>query len=100
MSHATCELIWLWSLRQKLHLFQKESMKLYHDNKVVVYISNNHVFHERTKYIEADCHFISEKVKSKEIIIPFVRSQDQLANIFTNPLARYILFHVFQSWFV
>jgi hypothetical protein len=33
-----------------------------------------------------DCHFIHEKIQAKEIETPFVRSKDQLANVFTKGL--------------
>jgi hypothetical protein len=61
--------------------------------------------HERTKHIELDCHFIREKVQSKEIETPFVKSEDQLADIFikglrvntfnniSNKLGLYDLYH-------
>jgi hypothetical protein len=38
------------------------------------------------KYIELDCHFIREKNQSKEIETPYVKSEDQLADIFTKEL--------------
>jgi hypothetical protein len=33
-----------------------------------------------------DCHFIREKIQSKEIEAPYVKSGDQLADIFTKEL--------------
>lgn len=41
------------------------------------------VFHEQTKNIEIDCHFVREKVLSEEIIIDFVSFSDQLADMLT-----------------
>lgn len=39
--------------------------------------------HDRTKHIEIDRHFIKEKLDGGVIELPYVRSEDQLADVLT-----------------
>ena len=64
MALAPCELIWLKHLLQELRFGKDEQMKLICDNQDALHISSNPVFHERTKHIKVDCHFIKGKIAS------------------------------------
>ena len=86
MALATCELIWLKHLLQELRFGKDKQMKLICDNQVALHISSNLVFHEMTKHIEVNCHFIRENITSGFMTTSFVNSNDQLANIFTKSL--------------
>ena len=83
---ATCELIWLKHLLRELRFGKDEQMKLIYDNQAALHIASNLVFHERTKHIEIDYHFIREKIASGCVATSFVNSNDQLADIFTKSL--------------
>jgi len=62
MASTTCELVWLKQLLKELKFEDVNQMTLICDNQVALHISSNPVFHERTKHIEIDCHFIREKI--------------------------------------
>ena len=58
MALATCELVWLKQLLQELRFGKDGQMTLVCDNQAALHIASNLVFHERTKHIKMDFHFI------------------------------------------
>jgi hypothetical protein len=62
MTSAACELIWLKGLLSELGFPSSIPMTLFCDNQVAMHIAANLMFHERTKYIKVDCHFIRQQV--------------------------------------
>ena len=83
---VTCELMWIKQFLQELRFCEVVQMRLYCDNQTALHIASNPIFHERTKHIEIDCHFIREKLLSKEIVIEFINSNDQPIDILTKSL--------------
>ena len=55
---TTSELLWLRWLLKDLGVSTSSAAPLYCDNQSVIHIAHNDIFHERTKHIEIDCHFI------------------------------------------
>eukprot|EP01018_Ginkgo_biloba_P014224 Gb_06376 [translate_table: standard] len=85
---AACEAIWLRRILVDIGLHQKEATKLFCDNQNVLKIAKNPVFHARTKHIEVHHHFIREQIQRGEIELVYRPTNDQLAKVFTKPLAR------------
>ncbi|XP_031501803.1 retrovirus-related Pol polyprotein from transposon RE1 isoform X2 [Nymphaea colorata] len=86
MAQTTAEMTWFRSLLESLGIPTSTPMKMFCDNKAVTYIANNPVFHERTKHIEVDCHYIRDMVQEGIISTIHVASEDQAADIFTKAL--------------
>lgn len=86
MADATCELIWLHSLLQSFHCSPSGPATLYCDNQSALHIASNPVFHERTKHIENDCHIVRERLQSGFLKTMHVKSEHQLADLFTKPV--------------
>ncbi|KAE8695687.1 hypothetical protein F3Y22_tig00110694pilonHSYRG00275 [Hibiscus syriacus] len=85
MAMATFELVWLVSLLSSFHE-DIDYARLYCDNQAAINLATKQMFHERTKHIEVDCHFVRDKVKAAFLKLFHVRSSDQLADIFTKTL--------------
>ena len=49
-------------------------------------MSKNQQYHGRTKHIAIKYHFVREKVAADIVRIPYCKSEDMLADIFTKPL--------------
>ena len=83
LADITSELLWLRWLLKDLGMSTSSATSLYCDNQSVIHIVHNDIFHERTKHIEIDCHFIRYHLVHSALKLISVSSKYQLADIFT-----------------
>ena len=72
MATTTMELVWLRRLQKDMGVESTKASRLCCDNKSSIYIVSNRTFHERTKHIERDCHYVHEKFLQGIIELPYV----------------------------
>lgn len=78
-----------WSLLRYLGILHQEVALLYCDNKDALYIEVNSVFNKRTRHIWMDWHYVRDKIQdSYVIIIRFMSSANQLADVLTKALGK------------
>ncbi|GKE08586.1 retrovirus-related pol polyprotein from transposon TNT 1-94 [Tanacetum coccineum] len=73
-------------LRSKRAL--RSRIPMYCDNKSAIALCCNNVQHSRAKHIDVRYHFIKEQVENGIVELYFLRTEYQLAIIFTKPLPR------------
>ena len=86
MANATAEIMWVHKLLDELGILHPKAACLWCDNIGAKYLSENPVFHARTKHIEIDYHFVREQVNLKQLDVRFISTSDQVADGFTKPL--------------
>ncbi|KAL0552039.1 hypothetical protein IC582_011132 [Cucumis melo] len=86
LANATAELLWLRWLLADMGVPHQGPTLLHCDNHSAIQIAHNDVFHERTKHIENDCHFIRHHLLSHTLLLQHVSTTKQLADIFTKAL--------------
>ncbi|KAJ9541460.1 hypothetical protein OSB04_027966 [Centaurea solstitialis] len=83
LADTSQELFWLRWLLSDMGAPQKSPTPLWCDNNSAIQIAHNDVFHERTKHIEIDCHFVHQHVVRNTIQLHPISTLDQPADIFT-----------------
>ncbi|GJT14903.1 integrase, catalytic region, zinc finger, CCHC-type containing protein [Tanacetum coccineum] len=87
MSGCCAQILWTRSQLSD-YGFAYTHIPLYCDNKSAIALCCNNVQHSRSKHINIRHHFIREQVEKGVVELYFVRTEYQLADIFTKALPR------------
>ncbi|GJR83111.1 hypothetical protein Tco_0153896 [Tanacetum coccineum] len=85
LSASCAQVMWMRTQLQD-YGFNYNKIPLYCDSQSAIAISCNPVQHSRTKHIHTRYHFIKEQVENGIIELYFVRTEYQLADMFTKAL--------------
>ncbi|KAL2252233.1 UNVERIFIED_CONTAM: Retrovirus-related Pol polyprotein from transposon RE2 [Sesamum indicum] len=74
-----------WKTNKQATISRSSAEAEYHNmgTVVAIHITADPVFHERTKHLDIDCHFVKDHFKSDFILLSHVRGCGQLADLFT-----------------
>ncbi|GJW25775.1 ribonuclease H-like domain-containing protein [Tanacetum coccineum] len=86
VANVVAKMAWIRNLLRELHTPLFTATLVYCDNVSAVYLSTNHVQHQRTKHIEIDIHFVRDYVASGQVRVLHVPSRFNFADIFTKGL--------------
>lgn len=88
MASCTAEITWLVGLFKELGVHMELPVQLICDSKTAIQITANLIFHEITKHIGIDFHFVRERTIHDMIKIEYVSTKEQLEGMLTKGLGK------------
>lgn len=83
---AVREALWLKSISESINIKLNNQIKIFEDNQGCISIASNPSSHKRSKHIDIKYHFAREQIENNIIIIEYIPTENQLADILTKPL--------------
>jgi hypothetical protein len=65
-----------------------DSTVIYCDDQSSVKLSENPMFHDRSKHIEIKHYFLRDKVQRGEVVLQYISTDEQIADILVKPLSK------------
>ncbi|KAL8127829.1 hypothetical protein AgCh_014672 [Apium graveolens] len=83
---AATQGIWLQNLLKQVVDVAPGPSIIFMDNKSTIDLTKNPIINGRSKHIDMQFHFIRDCVECGEIVVKYVKTQEQRADILTKPL--------------
>ena len=91
-SYAVQECNFLSQLYADVTGSQRNNVLLFVDNQGAIALAKNPVYHQKSKHIDINYHFVRSQVENGNVKLMYVRSEDNIADMFTKPLPKCKLF--------
>jgi hypothetical protein len=85
---ASYKAMWLRKLLTDLFDLEMEATMILCDNQSCIKMTKNPVFHDRSKHIEIQYHYIRDMVRRGALKLQYVSTDEQVADVLTKPLSR------------
>jgi len=98
ITEAIKEIIWLKAFLGEIASLD-DSIMVSCDNQSVVHLTNDRMFHERTKHIDIRYHFLHDVISEGNVLVKNISTEANLTDMLTKPLpiAKFFAQRQFQS---
>ena len=86
LSDTTQQIVWIESLFKEMN-FPITNIALCGDNQGAIFLASNPAQEHRSKHIDIQYHYIRECVENKKVILHYVPTTEQIADIMTKCLS-------------
>jgi hypothetical protein len=93
---ASCEAIWLQKLLTNLFDLEMRATVILCDNQSYIKMTENLVFHDRSKHIEIRYHYIRNMVQRGALKLQYISTDEQVVDVLTKPLS-HVKFEYFRD---
>lgn len=91
------QILWMKEALKDLNICTDQPISVYCDNTSAISLSKNPMMHSRTKHIPIKYHFLREQVAKQNIVLEYISTKEQIADIFTKPLPQEAFEHLRQK---
>jgi hypothetical protein len=93
---ASCEAIWLHNSLTGLFDLEMEETTILCDNQSYIKMTENPIFHDKSKHIEIQYNYICDMVQRGSIKLQYISMDEQFFDVLTKPLS-YVKFEHFRD---
>jgi hypothetical protein len=88
LTDAARDIVYLRRLFNELKIGNQHPTPILNDKQSCIKLVHNPILHARTKHIEIQYHFIRERNQTRDIIVRYIPTYEQQADILTKPFKK------------